>query len=167
MTTACDVQKLLTCNSWSLEQANLSACWVQGIEGDAKRPLEGGVEAPAAKKPDTKPAQPAKAAKEKEAQSEDEGDSESEEESDSDDESEEDSDEVSSQPMSAGGQQSVWSTCKQRLLTHKNKFGRLIPRYLICTGFMKPLVIIRLASLHIPHLDLSMSRRCLVCHFSD
>jgi len=86
----------------------LPACLVQGAEGDAKRPLEGGVEAPAAKKPDTQPAQPTTAAKEEEAQSEDEGDSESEEESDSDDESEEDSDEVSSQPMSAGIQQPAW-----------------------------------------------------------
>ncbi|KAL0036218.1 hypothetical protein WJX79_008552 [Trebouxia sp. C0005] len=78
----------------------------KGIEGDAKRPLEGGVEAPAAKKPDTKPAQPAKAAKEKEAQSEDEGDSESEEESDSDDESEEDSDEESSSEYSSSEEDS-------------------------------------------------------------
>ena len=72
----------------------MSASLIQGTEGDAKRPLEGGVEAPAAKKPDIQAAQPTKAAKE--AQSEDEEDSESEEESDSDDESEEDSDEVRS-----------------------------------------------------------------------
>ena len=74
----------------------MSACLIQGVEGDAKRPLEGGVEAPAAKKPETQAAQPTKVAKEKAAQSEDEEESESDEESDSDDESEEDSDAVRS-----------------------------------------------------------------------
>lgn len=76
----------------------------KGIEGDAKRPLEGGVEAPAAKKPEIQAAQPAKAAKE--AQSEDEEDSESEEESGSDDESEEDSDEESSSEYSSSEEDS-------------------------------------------------------------
>ncbi|DBA78850.1 TPA: hypothetical protein ACH3X1_008737 [Trebouxia sp. C0004] len=71
------------------------------IEGDAKRALEGGVEAPAAKKPDTLSAQPTKAPGKEEAQSEDEEDSESEEESDSDDESEEGSDEESSSEYSS------------------------------------------------------------------
>ena len=68
-------------------------CQSQAAEGDAKRPLEGGTEAPPAKKPESEPAQPAKVQEDKTAESEEE-ESESEEESDSED-SDSDSDEVS------------------------------------------------------------------------
>ncbi len=69
----------------------------QAAEGDVKRPLEGSVEAPAAKKPQPEPAQAAKA-KAEEAESEEE-ESESEEESDSDEDSDDDSDEVNHYPQ--------------------------------------------------------------------
>lgn len=114
------------------------------------------MEAPAAKKPDTQAAQPTKAAKEEAAQSEDEEESESEEESDSDDESEEDSDEVRSRPMfcsrttirllslqamSANPYKPVWSTNTQM---HHLRNCRT------------HLVVVRLSSLHMPYIDLSM-----------
>ena len=64
----------------------------QAAEGDAKRPLEGGVDAPAAKKPETESAQAGKAADQAaETESEESG---SDEESESEDDSDEDSDEV-------------------------------------------------------------------------
>lgn len=66
---------------------------IQAAEGDAKRPLEGGVEAPAAKKPETESAQAGKDA-DKAAETDSEEESGSGEESESEDDSDEDSDEV-------------------------------------------------------------------------
>ena len=65
----------------------------QAAEGDAKRPLEGGVDAPAAKKPETASAQ-AGQGEDKTEKAESEAESGSDEESDSEDESDDDSDEV-------------------------------------------------------------------------
>lgn len=66
---------------------------MQAAQGDAKRPLEGGVDAPAAKKAETADAQAGKQA-DKADEAESEEGSGSDEDSDSEEESDEDSDEV-------------------------------------------------------------------------